>query len=58
MIKELMHDLMILVGKLKGATKEDLLNTLTVHKDSCVGVVRMCLVYARALLRLITKVHI
>lgn len=41
MIKELMHDPMILVGKLKGATKEDLLDTLTVHKDSCVGVVRM-----------------
>ena len=43
MVKELMHDPMFLAGKSEIATKEDLhvaqdlLETLTAHKDSCVG---------------------
>ena len=43
MIKELMHDPIFLAGKSELATKEDwqiakdLLDTLTAHKDSCVG---------------------
>lgn len=43
MIKELMHDPIFLAGKSELATKddlqvaEDLLDTLMVHKDSCVG---------------------
>ena len=43
MIKELMHDPLFLAGKSEEATKEDLatardlLDTLTAHKDSCVG---------------------
>ena len=43
MVKELVHDPIFLAGKSEVATKEDLqvaqdlLNTLMVHKDSCVG---------------------
>ena len=43
MIKELMHDPVFLAGKSELATKEDLqvaqdlFDTLSVHKDSCVG---------------------
>lgn len=43
MIKELIHDPIFLAGKSDVATKEDLptaedlLDTLTAHKDSCVG---------------------
>ncbi|MBO5196849.1 MAG: peptide deformylase [Clostridia bacterium] len=43
MVKELMHDPIFLAGKSEAATKEDmqvaedLLDTLTAHKDSCVG---------------------
>lgn len=43
MIKELMHDPIFLGGKSEVATKDDLqtaqdlLDTLTAHKDSCVG---------------------
>ena len=43
MIKELMHDPIFLGGKSEVATKDDLqtaqdlLDTLTVHKESCVG---------------------
>ena len=43
MIKELMHDPIFLAGKSEMVTKEDLqiaqdlLDTLTAHKDSCVG---------------------
>lgn len=43
MVKELMHDPIFLGGKLEVATIEDLrvaqdlLDTLTAHKDSCVG---------------------
>ena len=43
MVKELMHDPIFLAGKLEVATKEDLqvaqdlLDTLMVHKQSCVG---------------------
>ena len=43
MIKELMHDPIFLAGKSEIATKEDLqvaqdlLDTLTAHKDGCVG---------------------
>ena len=43
MIKELMHDPIFLGGKSETATKEDLpvaqdlLDTLTAHKDGCVG---------------------
>ena len=43
MIKELMHNRIFLAGKSEAATKEDLpiaqdlLDTLTAHKDSCVG---------------------
>ena len=43
MIKELMHDPIFLAGKSEAATKEDLpiardlLDTLMLHKDSCVG---------------------
>ena len=43
MIKELMHDPIFLAGKSETATKEDLqtaddlLETLSAHKDSCVG---------------------
>ncbi len=43
MIKELMHDPIFLAGKSQIATKEDLqiandlLDTLTAHKDACVG---------------------
>ena len=44
MIKELMHDPVFLAGKSELATKEDLqvaqdlFDTLSVHKDSCVGI--------------------
>lgn len=44
MILELIHDLIFLAGKSEIATKEDLqiaqdlLNTLVVHKERCVGV--------------------
>lgn len=43
MVKELMHDPLFLAGKSEAATKEDLqvakdlLDTLTAHKDGCVG---------------------
>ena len=43
MVKELMHDPIFLAGKLDIARKEDLpvaqdlLDTLTAHKESCVG---------------------
>lgn len=43
MVKELMHDPIFLAGKSEIATKddfsvaEDLLDTLTAHKESCVG---------------------
>ena len=43
MVKELIHDPIFLAGKSELATKEDLqvaqdlLDTLTTHKDSCVG---------------------
>ena len=43
MVKELMHDPIFLAGKSEAAAKEDmqtaqdLLDTLTVHKDGCVG---------------------
>lgn len=43
MILELIHDLIFLAGKSEIATKEDLqiaqdlLNTLVVHKERCVG---------------------
>ena len=43
MVKELMHDPLFLAGKAELATKEDisvardLLDTLTAHKESCVG---------------------
>ena len=43
MIKELMHDPIFLAGKSEVATKEDLpvaqdlLDTLTAHKENCVG---------------------
>jgi len=43
MIKELMHDPIFLAGRSEGATKEDLqtaqdlLDTLTAHKENCVG---------------------
>ena len=43
MIKELMHDPIFLAGKSEVATKEDwqvaqdLLDTLMVHSESCVG---------------------
>ena len=43
MVKELMHDPIFLAGKSEVATKEDLqvaedlLDTLTAHKDGCVG---------------------
>ena len=43
MVKELMHDPILLAGKSETATKEDLqvaqdlLDTLAAHKDSCVG---------------------
>ena len=43
MIKELMHDPLFLAGKSEDATKDDLataqdlLDTLTAHKNSCVG---------------------
>lgn len=43
MVKELMHDPIFLAGKSTAAAKddlqtaEDLLDTLTAHKDSCVG---------------------
>lgn len=43
MIKELVHAPIFLAGKLEGATKDDLflaqdlLDTLIVHRDSCVG---------------------
>ncbi len=43
MIKDLIHDPIFLAGKSEPATKEDLqvaedlLDTLTAHKDSCVG---------------------
>lgn len=43
MVKELMHDPIFLAGKSEAAAKDDLpvaqdlLDTLTAHKDSCVG---------------------
>lgn len=43
MVRELMHDPIFLAGKSESATKEDvqvaadLLDTLTAHSDSCVG---------------------
>ena len=43
MVQELMHDPLFLAGKSEAATKEDLqvakdlLDTLTAHKDGCVG---------------------
>ena len=43
MVKELMHDPIFLAGRSEGATKEDLqtaqdlLDTLTAHKENCVG---------------------
>lgn len=43
MVKELMHDPIFLAGRSENATKEDLqvavdlLDTLTAHSDSCVG---------------------
>ena len=42
MVKELMHDPIFLAGKSEEATKEDisaddLLETLMVHRESCVG---------------------
>lgn len=43
MIKEILHDPIFLAGKSEIATKEDLqvaqdlLDTLTAHKDNCVG---------------------
>ena len=45
MVKELMHNPIFLAGKAEVSTKEDLpivqdlLNTLVVHKERCVGMV-------------------
>ena len=56
MVKELMHDPIFLAGKSEAATKDDLqiagdlLDTLTFHKDACVGMAANMIGYKKCII--------
>lgn len=64
MVKELIHDPIFLSGKSEVATKEDLpvaqdlLDTLMVHMDSCVGMAANMIGVRKRIIVLIMKEHI